>query len=125
MVFSSDGSVKLFVHCQPVSINPYLSDVRPPLLLDGDDFSMNYFVDRCIEIVNKVRQMEICSGFEDDKFKSVCQDVLLERETRILTRSVDMLRLSDLLHACGWCTLKSGGVQSAQSCTNLYRGEQL
>ncbi|KAJ1524634.1 hypothetical protein ONE63_011118 [Megalurothrips usitatus] len=67
--FSSHGVVELFVHRQPVPIDQFLVSVRPFIPLDSD--TVNDFVDRIIAIVNKVRSMEVCSGFDKLDYEQV------------------------------------------------------
>ena len=69
LLFLPNGGVELYVHWQLISVNSYLCDVIPPLPLQPE--SVNYFVDRAILIVNKVREMEVCSGFDKESYKSV------------------------------------------------------
>lgn len=71
LVFHPSGRVELYVHCKQVSAEPFLDKVSLPIELKHNEFAMNCFVDRCIEIINNVRQMEICSGFDDEKYKRV------------------------------------------------------
>ncbi|XP_052130814.1 uncharacterized protein LOC127751374 [Frankliniella occidentalis] len=65
--FTHNGDVNFFVHCNPLSIDPYLTGTLPPLPLDGS--TVDYFVDRVITIVNNVRKMEICPGYDDEKYQ--------------------------------------------------------
>ena len=52
VVFSVSGGVLLNVHCKPVSIEPFVEGVLPPIPL-SDYESVNYFVDRAVSIVKK------------------------------------------------------------------------
>ncbi|KAK3910961.1 Transposable element P transposase [Frankliniella fusca] len=80
--FSSKGDVELFVHNQPVQIDPYLHHVQPFIPLAFD--TVNEFVDRIITIVNNVRLMEICSGYDDMRYEKVWSDCPLgEREKEV------------------------------------------
>lgn len=69
VVFYPNGGVELFVHRQSMCVNQFLCHADPPVPLESD--SVNYFVGRAITIVNKVRDMEICSGFDVEKYKPV------------------------------------------------------
>ncbi|KAK3925604.1 Transposable element P transposase [Frankliniella fusca] len=50
-----------------MSIDPYLTETLPPLPLDAS--TVDYFVDRVVTIVNNVRKMEICPGYDDEKYQ--------------------------------------------------------
>ncbi|KAK3915650.1 Transposable element P transposase, partial [Frankliniella fusca] len=63
--FSPGGLTELFVHCQAVPLDPFTSELDPPLPLDQD--TVDTFVDRVISIVNSVNSYEICSGYDDDQ----------------------------------------------------------
>ncbi|KAK3914463.1 LOW QUALITY PROTEIN: Transposable element P transposase [Frankliniella fusca] len=65
--FFQSGECKFFVHCKEQSVDNFVKDIKPPLPLDCD--SINYFVDRAVSIVNIVRKLEICSGFDDEKYR--------------------------------------------------------
>ncbi|KAK3914528.1 Proteasome subunit beta [Frankliniella fusca] len=67
--FSPGGQADLFVHCQPVSIDQFTSDLDPPLPLESD--SVNLFVDRVVSIVQCFNDREICSGYDDEKYEHV------------------------------------------------------
>ncbi|KAK3919723.1 Laminin subunit gamma-3 [Frankliniella fusca] len=65
--FSHNGDINFYVHCNPMSIDPYLTETLPPLPLDAS--TVDYFVDRVVTIVNNVRKMEICPGYDDEKYQ--------------------------------------------------------
>lgn len=67
VVFHQDGSVQLFVHRIELDVDPYLSKDCPPVPLSCDN--IDYFVDRSVSIVNRVREMEICSGQDNMDFR--------------------------------------------------------
>ena len=58
--FHPNGDVQLIVHCVPLPVSDILKDVKCRVKLNSG--SVGAFVDRCIEIVNAVRKLEICSG---------------------------------------------------------------
>jgi len=66
--FLPNGNVKLFVHCQPVDVKPFLANATEPVALFPD--SVNDFVHRITLIVNNVRQMEVCSGVDQKDLKA-------------------------------------------------------
>jgi hypothetical protein len=69
LVLHPSGGIELYVHRQKLNVNRYLNTVGPPVPLDLD--STDFFVDRAVTVFNNVREMEICSGFDVAKYKSV------------------------------------------------------
>ncbi|XP_052130987.1 uncharacterized protein LOC127751445 isoform X2 [Frankliniella occidentalis] len=69
LVFESNGNVEVFVHGEKVDVNPFMEglDVFEPL----EEKNVNQFVDRMVTVINNLRSMQICSGYDDEKFKSV------------------------------------------------------
>ena len=66
--FYTNGNIELFVHCQPVDIEPFLENATEPVSLKST--SVNEFVQRIVTIVNNVRRMEICSGLDSEDLKA-------------------------------------------------------
>ena len=54
LFFNMSGEVTLSVHGKTVSVEPFLVEAMPPVPL-CDLESVNYFVDRAVHIVNRVR----------------------------------------------------------------------
>lgn len=78
VVFSKDGSVRLFVHRQELSVEPFIPKDFSPVPLDGN--SINEFVDIAVGIVNKVREMDICSGYDNLNYKNAWSSCNLGKE---------------------------------------------
>ncbi|XP_052131084.1 uncharacterized protein LOC127751486 [Frankliniella occidentalis] len=66
-VFAS-GAEELYVHNQLLSLEEFTRDLDPPQPLAKD--TVNNFVDRIATIVNGIRKMEICSGYDDVKYQN-------------------------------------------------------
>ena len=72
VVFKSSGEVVVNVHCKEVNSETFLEQSSPPMpLIDSDSESQNYFVDRAVRIVSKVRPMEICAGADIENYTPV------------------------------------------------------
>ncbi|KAK3923452.1 Mitochondrial-processing peptidase subunit alpha [Frankliniella fusca] len=69
LIFGSDGSAVMKVHCVPFPLNDYLKNVRPARQLDS--LSVNYCVYRIAQIVGVVLQFEISVGVPEPEFTSV------------------------------------------------------
>ncbi|KAK3916692.1 Germination-specific N-acetylmuramoyl-L-alanine amidase, partial [Frankliniella fusca] len=67
--FLPDGKVTLYVHCKELSVDLYLEGIMPAIPLECD--TVNFFVDRVVSVINNVRKMEICSGYDEDKYHAV------------------------------------------------------
>lgn len=66
--FKLSGSVELYVHCQKINVDPYMQNIG--LFIPFESDSINDFVDRAVTIINNVRSMQACSGYDDEKFQS-------------------------------------------------------
>ncbi|KAJ1526448.1 hypothetical protein ONE63_009582 [Megalurothrips usitatus] len=68
--FTPCGHVEVFVHCQKISCDTFCENLDPFFALESS--TVNNFVDRIVAIVNKVRDVEVCSGFDDgQKYEEV------------------------------------------------------
>lgn len=65
--FFPNGATHFYVHCNELSIDPYLEGTMPPLPLQSD--TINYFVDRLVTVMNNVRKVEVCSGYDEEKYR--------------------------------------------------------
>lgn len=68
LVVKPDGDIKLFVHNEPVSIDPFTEELQPPEPLYAG--SVNSFVDKIASIACRVQRMQICSGYDDERFQA-------------------------------------------------------
>ncbi|KAK3920828.1 Transposable element P transposase [Frankliniella fusca] len=66
-VFES-GAGEFYVHNQIVSLEEFTSDLDPPQPLSKD--TVNSFVDRIASIVNCIRKKEVCTGYDDVKYRN-------------------------------------------------------
>ncbi|XP_052126598.1 uncharacterized protein LOC127750083 [Frankliniella occidentalis] len=69
--FDKDGEVRLFVHCKPFDVTPYLPKSNSTVPLPINWFNLNECVDRIVCIVNNLRSMEVCSGYDDEVYQDV------------------------------------------------------
>ncbi|XP_034245499.1 uncharacterized protein LOC117647711 [Thrips palmi] len=115
LVVSPDGSVELFVHHDPVDIEPFVKGLTPPKPLDEDTISST--ADRIISIVNAVWKMQVCSGYDEERFQvawASCSGGVVDRNPFHECRYVETFRSSS-------CTkLVSGRKWRCFNCAKLY-----
>ncbi|KAK3925819.1 Transposable element P transposase [Frankliniella fusca] len=112
--FSPDGEVELYVHCQKLSVDPYLKDSMPPIPLEYD--TVNDFVDRVVCIINNVRKMEICSGYDEEKYQAgwaSCPYGEIDKNP------YQECRYSETFRSLSCITLVSSSKWRCQECTKL------
>lgn len=70
---SVQATISVYIHAKSGDSGVFMKSIDPSISLDGqmDSFVINYFVDRSIQLVNQVRQWEICSGCDDPTFRDV------------------------------------------------------
>jgi len=68
LFFSPDGKVALSVHCKQVDLQDFVKTVNSAPLTSA---TLNVFVERCVRIVNELRQYEICAGLDVEDYKHV------------------------------------------------------
>ncbi|KAE8738238.1 hypothetical protein FOCC_FOCC016284 [Frankliniella occidentalis] len=73
LFFLPDGSVQLSVHCEPLPVEEYLREAPQAVSLAKE--TVGEFVDRCVDIINKVRNEEMCAGLSDEEYKDVWQGI--------------------------------------------------
>lgn len=115
LVILPTGQVELYVHSQKVDVNPYTSKLDPPVTLDAN--SANSFVDRIINIVNNVRKMEVCSGYDEDKYQagwSACTLGEIDRNPFKECRYVETFRSATCLK------LVNGRTWRCSECKKLF-----
>ena len=67
LVVSLSGDVKAFVHNEPICIDEISKDIDPAIPLEAD--SINNFVDGIVSVVNCFKKLQVCGGFDDQKFQ--------------------------------------------------------
>ncbi|KAK3932931.1 S-methyl-5'-thioadenosine phosphorylase [Frankliniella fusca] len=69
VLFETNGNVEVFVHGEKLDVGQFMTglDAFQPL----DENNVNQFVDRMVVIISNLRAMQICSGYDEEKFKSV------------------------------------------------------
>ena len=92
--FTFDGNFSLKVHCKPFSTEALAKKVPPssePLSLS----TIPAFVDRMVQVINAVRELEICTGVDTSDFKTVwplCSSGVIDLNPYKETRYVETIR---------------------------------
>lgn len=69
LTFSYDGTFSLEVHCKPYSVDSIIKKVPPSTALSLE--TIPSFVDRAVQVINLVREFEICAGVDNSEYKEV------------------------------------------------------
>ncbi|KAK3915658.1 Transposable element P transposase [Frankliniella fusca] len=115
LVVSPNGSVELFVHHELVNIEPFVNGLDPPKPLEIA--TINSTADRIISIVNSVWKMQVCSGYDDEKFHiawATCKGGVIDRNPFHECRYVDTFRSTSCVK------LVSGRKWRCSHCAKLY-----
>jgi len=67
IVCASSGHVELYVHGQLIIVNQFLKKVPPQVPLTPS--TIKKYVDRIVKLVDEVRSMEVCGGFDSEDLK--------------------------------------------------------
>jgi hypothetical protein len=66
--FSVYGDVEVKVHCKLIDCEKFMTNTDPHVPVE--ESTVHSFVDRIVTVVNNVRVLEVCSGYDDINFKS-------------------------------------------------------
>ena len=116
ITFSTCGNVSLQVHCKSVDVNSYLSDVCAAFPLN--EYNVNEFVDRIVGVVEKIRMLEICGGWDDEKLKTgwtSCQHGVIDENPYQECRYVETFRSRSCQLLVPWSKWR------CDECRKIYR----
>ena len=125
--FTFDGNFSLKVHCKPFSTEALAKKVPPssePLSLS----TIPAFVDRMVQVINAVRELEICTGVDTSDFKTVwplCSSGVIDLNPYKETRYVETIRstkceilLDRRKRKCGECAKLVGQLRRKLAMAN-------
>jgi len=116
IIFSTCGNVDLQVHCKSLNIRPYLEGVQAAFSLSQDN--VNEFVHRVIAVVDKIRGLEICAGYDEEKFKSCWQSCQLGE---VDCNPFQECRYVETLRSKSCQQLVPRSTWRCKECTKLYK----